>query len=61
MKLARNKITIKKMSKQDDCYMNASPEERISIVWDLTAEVWALKGENVKRRLQRNITNLNKK
>jgi len=39
-----------------------APKERISFMWDLTAELWSLKGiEYVERRLQRNITNLIKK
>jgi hypothetical protein len=59
MKMIRDHAVLKKMSKKDDCYMNASPRERISFMWELTSEVWALKGtEDVKRRLQRNITNI---
>jgi hypothetical protein len=26
------------MSKQDDCYVDATPQERIAIIWELTAE-----------------------
>ena len=62
MKIMRNHISLKKISKNDDCYVNASPQERISFMWELTAELWSLKrAKDVKRRLQRNVTNLIKK
>jgi len=47
------------MTKHDDCYVDASPQERISFIWQLTAELWSLKDkDSVERRLQRNVTNL---
>ncbi len=47
------------MTKQDDCYVDASPQERVSFIWELTAELWSLKSpQYVERRLQRNVTNL---
>ena len=47
------------MTKQDDCYVDASPQERIARIWELTAELWSLKGSQyAERRLQRNVTNL---
>jgi hypothetical protein len=59
MKLDRTKTLLKKQTKQDDCFVKASFQERISFVWDLTSELWSLKGaEDAERRLQRNVTNL---
>lgn len=59
MQLDRTKITIKKQDKQDDSYMDASPQERIAFVWELTAEVWSIRNaEDVEQRLQRNVTKL---
>jgi len=59
MKVMRNRTILKKMTKQDDCYVDASPRERVSFVWQLTAELWSLKDkQNVEQRLQRNVTNL---
>lgn len=59
MKVMRNHTTLKKMTKQDDCYVDASPRERVSFIWQLTAELWSLKDkQNVEQRLQRNVTNL---
>ena len=59
MKVIRNHATLKKITKQDDCYVDASPRERVSFIWPLTAELWSLKDkQNVEQRLQRNVTNL---
>jgi len=46
------------MSKKDDSFVKNSPAERISFMWELTAELWSLSGSDVKQRLQRNITKL---
>jgi hypothetical protein len=59
MKVLRNRTKLKKMTTENDCYVDASPGERISFMWQLTAELWSLKGKrNVEQRLQRNVTNL---
>jgi len=59
MKVMRNHTTLKKMTKQDDCYVDASPQKRVSFIWELTAELWSLKDKQyVEQRLQRNVTNL---
>ncbi|MFH1561978.1 MAG: hypothetical protein ABIF11_00970 [Nitrospirota bacterium] len=58
MKLNRKQTSLKKMTKDDDCFMKASPEKRIAFIWELTAELWSLRGvEDVERRLQRNVAN----
>ncbi len=62
MKLIKKHTTLRKMTKKDDCYVDSSPSNRISMIWNITCEIWSLKGDIcVKRRLQRNITNLIKK
>ena len=59
MKVIRNHTTLKKMTKEDDCYVDASPRERVGFIWQLTAELWSLKDKQyVEQRLQRNVTNL---
>jgi len=59
MKVIRNLTTLKKMTEQDNCYVDASPQERIAFIWELTAELWSLKDkQHVEQRLQRNVTNL---
>lgn len=51
------------LKKEDDGgYVQMTPSERVAFIWELTAEIWALKDKiNVKRRLQRHITNFIKK
>jgi len=59
MKLKKTIVTLKKLTKEDDSFVNASPEELISFMWELTAEIWSLRGADyVERRLQRDVTNL---
>lgn len=59
MKHKRNLVILKKMTKEDDNYASSSPQERVSMIWDITAEIWSLRDEkSVEQRLQRNVTNL---
>ena len=59
MKVKKNHTKLKKMTKEEDSYVDASPQERVSFMWQLTAELWSLKDKtNVEQRLQRNVTNL---
>lgn len=59
MKVNRGKVYIGKISENDEDFVGASPAERVSFMWELTAELWSLrKLPYVERRLQRNITNL---
>ena len=59
MKLDRNITNLKTQTKHDDSFVNASFQERISCVWDLTKEIWSFSGKkNVEFRLQRHVTNL---
>ena len=59
MKVIRNHTTLKRMTKDDDCYVDASPQERIAVIWEITAELWSLKDKQyAERRLQRDVTNL---
>ena len=59
MKVIRNHTTLKKMTEQDNGYVDASPRERVSFIWELTVELWSLKDKQpAEQRLQRNVTNL---
>jgi len=59
MKVRRKIANLKKLTKKDDSFVEASPKELVSFMWELTAEIWSLRGVNyVERRLQRNVTNL---
>ena len=62
IKIRKNHTALKKMTQEDDSYVNASPQDRLALMWEITSEIWSLKNKNdVKRRLQRNITRLIKK
>ncbi|GAB4219417.1 MAG TPA: hypothetical protein PL059_05295 [Spirochaetota bacterium] len=58
MKKLERKIVAKKSLKEVESeYIEATPEERISMVWEITCDTWAFMSDtNVERRLQRNIT-----
>ncbi len=62
MKINRNVAKLSSMEDiLDDDYVDAPMRDRISMVWDITAELWSLtkNGEmSAKSRLQRNVTNL---
>ena len=58
-KVIRNQATLKKITKEDDNFVRVPAAERIAFMWELTAELWSLKGsEYVKRRLPRHVANL---
>lgn len=59
MKVNRKHIIIKNIDKNPDCYVDTTPQERISFIWELTAEIWSLKDSHIaERRLQRNVAKL---
>lgn len=60
MRVKRDIIQLKTIKEQDDSgYMDATPQERLAAVWELTAELWSLTDkESAERRLQRNIIKL---
>lgn len=59
MKVLRDKARLRKMSKIDDPFVAISPQKCIAFIWELTAELWSLRGSPyVERRLQRNVTNI---
>lgn len=62
MKVNKKYASLIRLPMRDDPFVDASPEELLSFMWELTAELWSLKGPGyVERRLQRNIAVLIKK
>jgi len=59
MRVIRSQSTLKKDPKEGDDFVCASPAERVVFMWEVTAELYSLKGsEYVERRLPRHVTNL---
>lgn len=59
LKLQRDKARLRKLTDEDDDFVDASPAERLGMVWELTAEVWSLRGQDcAQQRLQRDIASL---
>lgn len=59
MKVQRDKAELRKLSDEDDGYVDASPAERIGMIWELTAEVWSLQEQDcAQQRLQRHVAGL---
>ncbi len=60
MELRKDIVHISRKNEHDDFgYMEGTPAERLEIVWEITKDVWAFKGElDAEQRLQRNITNI---
>ncbi|HSG32060.1 MAG TPA: hypothetical protein VLB82_11015 [Thermodesulfobacteriota bacterium] len=62
MRLKKNIEAIKRLKDNDSGFVDASPQERISMVWELTREVWYFKDrKNVEQRLQRDVEKLIRK
>lgn len=63
MQMNRKHIAVRKSKvHQNDEYVDLSPEERLSFVWELTKEIYALSWEyDVESRLQRNVIHIIKK
>lgn len=59
MRVKREIVKVKKFSGDENSFAAAPAAKLVSYMWELTQEIWSLrKDKNVKRRLQRNITNL---
>ena len=59
MKVQRDKVRLRRLSDEDDEFVDASPAERIGMIWELTAEVWSLRGQDcAQQRLQRHVASL---
>ncbi len=60
MRLDKKHTVLKRMTKDDnDNYVNASPEARMQMVWELSQELWSLKDPaSAEQRLQRHVTKL---
>lgn len=59
LKVIRTQTLLKKADREDDSFVHAPPAECIRFMWELTAELWSLKGSDyVEQRLPRHVTRL---
>ena len=59
LKLQKDRARLRKLSDEDDDFVDASPAERLGMMWELTAELWSLQGEDgAQRQLQRHVARL---
>jgi hypothetical protein len=59
IRLQKDQARLKKLSDEDDDFVDASPAERLDMMWELTAELWSLQGQEcAQQRLQRHVASL---
>ncbi len=59
IKMNRNRMVVRKIHDEQDDYVHLSSAERVSLIWELTQEVWSLKDKkSVQQRLQRHRTRI---
>jgi hypothetical protein len=57
-KVDRKKCNLIRHHQNDNGFVEASFGERLSIVWDLTRQVWPFTGKYAEQRLQRDVAKL---
>lgn len=57
IRFQKNRTRLKKLSDEDDDFVDASPAERLDIIWELTAELWSLRGQECAQK-QRQIVEI---
>lgn len=59
MRVQKDRVKLKMLSDEDDDFVDASPAERLGMIWELTAELWSLRGQDcAQQRLQRHVASL---
>jgi len=59
IRLQKDRAKLRKLSDEDDDFVDASPAERLGMMWELTAELWSLRGQDrAQQRLQRHVASL---
>lgn len=63
MNIKRDSIHVIRLSEDnDDGYVQAMPNELLEMMWEITCDAWAFRGgEGAERRLQRNVTHLDRR
>jgi len=59
IRLQKNRAKLRKLSDEDNDFVDASPAERLGMIWELTAQLWSLRGQDcAQQRLQRHVARL---
>ena len=59
LRLQKDVVRVRKLTDEEDDYVDAPPAERLNMVWELTAELWSLRGQDcAQQRLQRHVASL---
>ena len=59
IRLQKDRAKLRKLTDEDDDFVDASPAERLGMIWELTAELWSLRGQDcAQQRLQRHVASL---
>jgi len=59
IRLQKDRARLRKLTDEDDDFVDASPAERLGMIWELTAELWSLRGQDcAEQRLQRHVASL---
>ena len=59
IRFQKDRTKLRKLSDEDDNFVDASPAERLGMMWELTAELWSLRGQDsAQQRLQRHVASL---
>jgi hypothetical protein len=59
IRLQKNLTRLKKLSDEDNNFVDSSPAERLGMMWELTAEIWSLRWKDIaQQRLQRHVASL---
>ena len=59
IRLQKDRARLRKLGDEDDDFVDASPAERLGMMWELTAEIWSLRGQDcAQQRLQRHVARL---
>ena len=57
-KVDRSRAVLKNGNGHDDDFVDAPPESLVDFAWQLSAELYSLRGIDAESRLQRNVANL---
>jgi len=59
MRVQKDRVRLKMLGDEDDDFVDASPAGRLGMMWELTAELWSLRGQDcAQQRLQRHAASL---